>query len=468
MSQSKEDQVKGLLEDIDVQKFIYDDLVTTRPGDSESIAETLQQIKTMEDQVARLLGQTPANTSAASSNPSTASASVVPSASATPPVPATPWALGASYLPPVPPQMSPRLPLRTATIPPDPMSTSYWPSSAPSPFAAPHYGAAPYMGVFPADTRKRARQDSGSGARHGQSSKRTAMERSVDRLAKIKEDLRIKLADNESIYEAMRTPESLRYTAETEGISEAEALSNVNEEQADSERTIRTLAQMEEDEEFARRLQAEDEPSDQEGNTIPRLPMQPIVDHIRPFHFDAEPPPVDIRPKPEPGLRSPMPGSFQSRSLSDSDSDIEEISADFYHAQSGGLPVRMPSRILPTPAQYIGAAHRHMPMPMPMPMPRAPIPGQSSTMPGYPLGRTLPWADNRHHEARAFDLVREQQDLDDDEINFEYGLHVSSLASFHANAWLLQTLPGTTVSPRYQKPPCWNQGHQCGHQGRQG
>lgn len=419
MSLSKEDQIKGLLEDIDVHKFIHDDLVTTRPGDSESIAETLQQIKLMENQVARLLGQTPTNSSAASSEPSTANTSAVPSASATPPGPASSWTPRHMPMPPALLQMPPRLPLRTAIIPNDPVSTQYWPSSAPSPFAAsPRYEPRPPVPTVSMDNRKRGRQDSGSSAHHAQPPKRTATERSDDRVRKIREKLRVRLAENQDVYDAMRTPESVEYTASIDGISEAEALRNIDEEQADSERNIRTLAQMEEDEELARLLQAEEEPSDYGRNSIPQPPTQPHVNPTRPFHFGAEPSALDIRPKLEPGLHTPMRGSLPSHHPSDSDSDLEEISADFYHSNFGGLPVRMPSRMLPPPSQFITMPGG------PMPMPRAPVPlpGQPSTMPGYPpLGRTLPW-ENHHHESRAFDLVREQQELDDDEVDFEYVL----------------------------------------------
>ncbi|KAJ5161391.1 hypothetical protein N7492_006783 [Penicillium capsulatum] len=418
MSRSKEEQIQDLLEDIDTQKFIHDDLVTTRPGDAESIAETMQQIKILEDKVARLLGLTPDDSPAVSSDPSTASASAMSSTSATPPVREDPWRARPSYLPPAPPQMSPQLPLRTGTIPANPTSAPYWPSSAPSPFAVQsRYDTLPSPAAISMDTRKRVRQDSGSSPIFAQPPKRTAMDRSAERIAKIKVEMREKLSKNKLLHDAMRMPENIRLTMSTSRMSEAEALQEVDEEEKENERSIRMLAQLEEDEELARRLQAEDEFSDHEQNSIPRSPFQPPDANRNGVHFEVEPPPIEIPPKLEPGIYPPMSNSFRSRTLSDSDSDLEEISADHYRSRFGDMSMNMTSRTLPppTPAQFIPGRHL-------MPMPRAPmpLPGQPYTMQNYPhFGRTLPWEDERHHELRAFDLVREQQELDDDDVDFE-------------------------------------------------
>src|SRR3954447_8319573 len=87
--QSQEDKIKDLLEDIDLHKFLYEDLLASR-GDGESAAEMMATIKSLESQVARLLGETVPEESAPTQ----------PASSHTPPTPAPePACMPSDHLP---------------------------------------------------------------------------------------------------------------------------------------------------------------------------------------------------------------------------------------------------------------------------------------------------------------------------------------------------------------------------------
>lgn len=316
--------------------------------------------------------------------------------------------------------------------PTDPTSAPYWPSSAPSPFVAEpsqrHEPSIPLPSValVSEGSRKRARHDSTSLPTQPQPTKRAAMSQSMSRMAKIEEQLQEQLEENRRLYAEMKDPESIRLTASLEGVTEAQAMEDMAKEQEESERAIRTSYQMTKDEEFARMLQAQDEPSEEERDLNPpsrsNLPERTVLDP------PALPPYLPLSRTPTSGpsfapSHDPLfadqfyPNRFPPLPAFPSvgDDDIQEISADRFHSRS---------------TAYSFGAQPVLPK-----LPNSPWQGDLPMLPGMPPGsfpgayldpssnippRALPWMRDTKFDVKALDLVREQQDLDDDEIDFEY------------------------------------------------
>ena len=384
MNSSEENEVKDLLEDLDLQKVIYDDLLETRPDDNESLSETLQTIKGLEARIAQLLGQTPATASTASSTIAPASPSGLPPPSPSPSPPTGHWRdeIPNTY-------HAPRGPLRTATVPYDPFFDAYTPSSAPSPFAMQSSSSQrPLLPPIPQDSRKRARHDSGGSSTTLQPPKRPATNNHHAEIAKIEAEMVRKLEQNRQLYDMLREPENVQSNARLEHVSEEEALQSLNEEHEEADRSIRYLSQMEKDGVFARMLQAQEEPN--LPDYLPSVDLSPPPPPPRQSLLGGEPSPA----RGPPGLMvAAMPPPYMPHRPMDrgllpekqpSSDDLEEITRDTFQARFSGPPV---------PAN-------HMPY------------------------RRLPWMPEppeQHQFMRAFDLVREQQELDDDEVDFEYG-----------------------------------------------
>lgn len=407
MATDNENKINDLLEDLELQKFIHDDLVETRSHDIEAITEALDMIRKLETEVAQLLGQE------APVAPTPYAPAPAPAAGATPgssrqPTPSIPQPHRPSNIPKSsfhPPAQG----LRT-----DPLSTAYWPSSAPSPFAAlsqrqPEFS----LSVPPDGSRKRPRQDSGGSQAQPQSSKRAVLDRSRSRMAEIDAELETQLVENKDMYDDLQDPESVRITALAEGISEDQVRENIEKEREETERLIREEFQMERDEELARMLQAQEEPSEDERDFTPQQPFNrlPALDPRQmcslqpPFNsrtvFDPRPtfrlPDRTYYSPPPPGTFSlppfdfshspPRPFSFNPAA---NDDDLQEITPDYFHSRVGAPP-------------RFG------------PPPRFELPRM--------IPRTLPWMSDLRDPntmGKAMDLVREQVDLDVDEDDLVY------------------------------------------------
>ena len=350
MASSNEDRIKDLLEDLDLQKLIYDDLVINRPDDAEGIAEALDSINRVASEVAGLLGETaPTSPSPRRDGPSN-----------------TPHPL-------------PSEPLRqksyTPTAPAEPLWASgfgsHWPSYGPSPFAAqpsqnsPPSGLSVFSPMSSEVSRKRPRQDSMTSFAPPQSSKRAAMSLSRSRIAEIEAKLAAQLEESRELFSNMKDPTNVRFTAMADGISE-----------------------MEKDEEFARMLQAQDDPEEEDREPYPQptfnFPDRTLGDRLmNPFAPRYENPFSPARPN-----------------FVDLDDDIQEIDARSFHSRFGDEAMR----------QIFEKRHGNF------------QPGNGLMPSEYPSpwgGRPLPWIRGQHPEMKAFDLIREQQDLEEDGINFE-------------------------------------------------
>ncbi|KAJ5593897.1 uncharacterized protein N7459_000105, partial [Penicillium hispanicum] len=404
-------ELKDVFEDLELHRVIYDDLMEARPDDKAAIAETLDVIKRLESRVKHLVGE------------------------ASPPSPIQdPASTNSSPPHPEPTQLTPH----TSTIPMDPISVPYWPSSAPSPFVAqPSQHDEPSMPLpstqsVPEGSRKRARHDSTSPSAQPQSSKRAAVSQSMSRMAEIEENLQKQLDENRRLFAEMTDPESIRLNASLEGITEAQAREDMAKEQEESERAIRTSYQMSKDEEFARMLQAQDEPSEEERDLNPpsrsNLPERTYLDPLN--HLPSIPPSFlsSLRPSHTPSSapsfapsydpfsadhfypnRFPDPPAFPSSG----DDDLQEISADRFHSRST-YPFRAP----PVPSNLPNHSWQRD-LSMRPGMPPGSFPGAYSDPLSNLSPRPLPWMRDTKFDAKALDLVREQQDLDNDEIDFE-------------------------------------------------
>lgn len=288
MNGSKEDKVKDLLEDLDLQKLIYDDLLERRPGETEESAEVLETIRQLESQIAELL------------------ADAAPSASPRPAAPVTPPQERPAQPPPAPTNARPVQPaaappagpprvfpsngpnLAANDVPPAP----YWPSSAPSPFAAPVSQCPGPSGLStwlpPEASRKRPRHDSHSSPIQKGPSKKT-FSRPEPRLSDMEAELQARLAENKALFEELRESDTLAFTAVAEGISESEVLAGIQRDQDESERIIRAEFQMEKDAEFARMLQAQEDYSEEDSREPIAQPSFNLPDRTLPSQTIAQP-----------------------------------------------------------------------------------------------------------------------------------------------------------------------------------
>ncbi|KAJ5273003.1 hypothetical protein N7478_008128 [Penicillium angulare] len=437
-----EQTVKILCDDVDFYNFILEDQQTSAPDDHDAISETRDHIKRLQAEIGKLLGNVALN-------------SPQPSAPATPQrLPQQPTAT-----PPVLTREPQSMPSHTPNRIGDPSSTpgTYWPSSAPSPFLnhpnapiqpyyAPHghpmlphpSGQAYYPGpsssknrlpAFSANgSRKRTREDSNNLQNPRQPSKKATINSSQRRVEELEVKLDMQLEENRRTYAIMRDPEEVKKSARLEGLSEEQVLLDIAEEEAENAKCIRTFIQAEKDEEYARIIQAQD---DEYTESYPSThPSFNIPDRTHYPHPVVKQEPY-LNPKTD--YRNPNPIYL------DSDDDIEEITPDtFFSGGRGSLPwpsQSIPNKgglypsqpLLPMPGSFpgmppsMGMTNPHMgwnPMKLGPPAPSSlPYPSQ---LLGSTPSRRLPWMPGQQHpEMKAFDLVREQQDMEEDTIDFE-------------------------------------------------
>ena len=406
-----EEELHEALEDLELHRIIYEDLMLTRSDDTLAIMETRDTIRRLETKVKHLLGE------ATPSSPGQDDTSDI-----------------STSLPSSTPR--PSQPTSSTPRPVDPMSASYWPSSAPSPFStSSHQHRDMNMPSDPAKaaaeaSRKRARHDSTSSPFQPEPSRRALMSNSVSRMANIEAKLERRLEESRKLYAEMAHPDSIRLTASLEGISEEEAREVMAQEQEEAERDIRTTYQLEKDEEYARMLQAQDEPVELERDMPSRSSSNLPVQVNRAPHPPPSIPPIspsrtsltshNITPFKFLSLNSPNPShnSFaQSRSfLLPEDDDLQEITADCFHSQSGYQFIgNRPQSTDVKPPSWSGGPITGPPPMFPGLIPGS-FPGPSN---GFPR-RQLPWMQDTKEDQNALDLVREQEDLEIDEIDFEY------------------------------------------------
>lgn len=439
MASNKEDEIKDLLEDLDLYKFIYDDIVNNRPDDSVEIAETLDQIKSLEAKVEQLLGE------AAPTDEQAASSTISPGPPAAPRQDATPASnqvtssstqqsrntLTPSREGPFvdPPARTTARPLRE-DLPADPVSVPYWPSYAPSPFAAPSTSGSRYPQPMSSEqSRKRPRQDSGGASTQPQSSKRTVLSKSKSRMQEIDAEMEHQLAQNREMYEEMKDPDSVRISALAEGITEDQARRNIDKERDEMEKLIRDQFQLERDGELARMLQAQEESSEDE----PVSDSRPSFSPHPPFspHPSFSPRPV---PEPQPTFSlpdrtqsgHPLASQFNSSyAFNQLPNRAQYISKPLLPFTQPPEPVRPSPRpmypiypnvgdddIQEIPPSYFSSRHggpQFGPRPIPPPMPSRPLPWLQDSWRGESLDK-------------AMDLAREQMEVEMDEDDFVYVL----------------------------------------------
>lgn len=437
MASDKENEIKDLLEDLDLYKFIYDDLVGSRPDASAEIAETLDHIKSLEAKVEELLGE------AAPTNGQTASSTLSPGPPAAPrqdvaPAPSQATSSTQQSRDTLAPSRrggpAVDLPSYTTARPScedphaDPASIPYWPSHAPSPFATPSTSGPRFPQPLPSEqSRKRPRQDSGGALTQPESSKRTALNKSKSRMQEIDAIMEAQLAQNKEAYEEMKDPETVRISALTEGITEDQARLNIDRECREMERLIRDQFQLERDGELARMLQAQEESS----------PAEPVSDRRPTFspHPSFSPRPV-LEPRPTFSLPDRTQFNPSSASQFNSPHTINQLNRAQYipHALPGLTPPK-PVRPSPRPMYpdlgdydvqeivppYFDFRHGGPPRFGPPPIP----PPISS--------RSLPWVQNSwggESLDKAMDLARKQMEADMDENDLVY----VSISTSHAQS----------------------------------
>ncbi|KAJ5814609.1 hypothetical protein N7474_006386 [Penicillium riverlandense] len=371
---SSEDKIKDLCEDIDLQKFIYEDLQDREPGESEESQEILRTIRNLEAQVAALLGGDsggPASTQSVELPQDTPPPA--PVAATAPPRPTQeryrpspgPVVMSGSR-PRAPPPAEPLLPsMHTPHLPssatsrlpgPDSVSNSYWPSSAPSPFVIQHPNIHPSQESSSRDSsRKRSRQDSGSSPhQHGPSKYRSRINPSPNpprpQPSRTRQTLEEKLAENREAYEEMMEPGSVEMTAQLERISPSTVIANLRKEEADQARLIREEFQMEQDAELARTLQAQEDEYISLSSSVspprfhqPRPSFENIPDRT---HFS--------KIKKDPGYPLIEPPRHYETILDEDDDDFEEISGDYFHSRFGGSSMGQPMGM---PGAFPGMSH---------------------------------------------------------------------------------------------------------------
>jgi len=406
VDQSKEDKIKDLLEEIDLHKFIRDDLLSAM-GECEEVAEVRETIRSKEIQLAELLGD---------------------------PIPAPQAA-------PTPPVVSPTPPTLTSTpvpphifsgIPGDSFSTPHWPSAAPSPFAAASRTPVQTSAMLPAspvlpspdNSRKRPRPTSEFSPTLQSSSKRNAASQPESRKSKLEE---IDARQAEELAAHNRQYERLMHAA-----MDGSEVDDLRKERDDIEKDIISEFQLERDAELARALQYE------ENNS--QLPMANSRPHAS-WNIPDRTQPVKLEPGSN-GFRTPQPygpilPSYQRDDFG-SDDGFEEISADSFNSRFGRKPahysmsVGNPHVQYQYPSQYSKAQYT----PTYSPYPDNSYP---STVSG---ARSLPWMHKPAYAPpmlgpmlggmpsgmpgsydqfdKAFDLVRDQQEIFDDENDIAY------------------------------------------------
>jgi hypothetical protein len=447
VDKSKEDKIKDLLEEIDLHKFIRDDLLSTM-GQCEEATEIAEVLRSKEIQLAELLGDP---------IPAAQAALTSPMVSPTPP------ALTST---PTPSPMPPRMPTgafngvsgRSGNMG-DSFSIPHWPSAAPSPFAtASRTSAMPSSPpIKPQDnTRKRPLSTSGSSPILQGASKRNASSQPQTRKTKMEEidaEEAQELANNHRLYEDLIG----------EGTNSA-ANAEIRKDRDEAAKDIMSEFRLRRDAELARVLQNEENRS--------QLPMS----HPRPkadasWHIPHRTQPIIKKEAGFNGFREPQPysGIIPSSDSDDigSDDGFEEIDADSFNARFG----KQKARAMPNPhklsyqypsefsnAQYIpGTSSGYSPYPgmhFPSPanggrsLPWNQKPPEYNAMPGPILGsmpgsipgafpgpylggmsRGIPGSSYDQFDA-AFDVVRNQQEIFDDDVDIAYVCLIASSAFF--------------------------------------
>lgn len=424
VDRSQEDQIKDLLEDLDTYRYIYDDLLATR-GECEEAAELRDTISEMEVKVATLLGDA-VPTSQSATTPQ------VPS-----PTPAV-----------APAPTTPRMPSGAFTgIPGVPLASPHWPSAAPSPFVAksrlPAQSSDSPNPPFPDISRKRARPVSGLSPTLQGSSKRSALGQIDSRRSKLEQidaDKETRISENNRLYREWMDAAA----------NDPDAVQELRQERNEQARLIETEYQMERDAELARALQA-----DEDFIQLPQIPQKKRNSWDLPDRTQE----VKAEPGSNPTWARP---SYPPIAPFSSDDDIEIITADSFNARTGKQPTHQPNH-QPNPFSYpklpaITQSYSKLPYPSqlsyssqmpypsqlsnpsqfsypsqrpepPLPHPfQLPRPSQIPSSPSMPSPRVLPWmgksplsaAPNPYEKfEKAFDLVRDQQDIWDDEIEVE-------------------------------------------------
>ncbi|KAJ5733585.1 hypothetical protein N7493_002371 [Penicillium malachiteum] len=422
----EQNRLNALLEDLDIHNMILD---SHGPEDYEAIAETKKTIlnlQTLINMSLRSKGDSPRNE----------------------PVSA-------------PPQESPQVANRMPGLPSS--DTAFWSSSAPSPFAVLHqqsqnqqsrhidhpssqwiespgstgkaqtsWSQAPFQ-TPGQSSRKRGREDSINSLNTPQLSKRTAVDASKDIAARLERGLN----DIRKQFAALRQPDQVKRNAAREGISESEYLEEIAADEKENERSLRYSLQAEKDADFARTLQAGDEVqyAPQPTFDLPERPQPSTSTSMQPYR----------------SYRSPVP-----EYTGDSEDDIEEITPESFLSSAHTLPAPSPRAPAPlplsqrpypfayhsasqsTPHWHSAAINPSTGLPgllrdsslspqKPGMMPQGfgrPLPAHLPLMNMSP-GRHLPWMQmpsplpSSSPDIRAFDLVREQNDMEADNIDFQ-------------------------------------------------
>lgn len=448
VDKSQEDKIKDLLEDLDTYRYIYDDLLATR-GDCAEADELRDAIRKMEVQVAALLGS---------------------------PIPTPPAALTPRVLSPTPPVRTPAAAPRMASngftgIPGDSFASPHWPSAAPSPFAAGSrqsalLPASPMVQSSPDNSRKRQRPLSQVSPTIQGSSKRIAPSQPESRksqLDAIDAEQEARLAENNRVYKEW---------IDAAG-DDAAQLKELREECDEQAKLIETEFQMERDAELARALQADEDHSQLPIEGFNEQDAWDLPDRTQPVKLE----PVSSKAAHAPQTHAPI-APFNKLTPFNSDDDLQEITADSFNSRYGKQPARQSNSLnyphLPSPyskSPYSSQAPHPSQMPYPsqltypsqMSYPsQLPYPSQLSypsqmTYPSqmaypsqlstpskmsYPSSaipsRVLPWTREPSYAPmpgafdkfdKAFDLIRNQNEIFDDDADIVYVPHLSFKAA---------------------------------------
>lgn len=446
MAPGNEKEIEDVLEDLDLYKFLYDDMLNTRPDDSIGIAETLKTVRALEAKLARLLGEAPPTSTQTSGSsiapeqnpPATPTRHVTNETRSTAPFSqnVTPHRQGHSRSGLSPHSPAPR---SGADLFRDLSPAPHWPSSAPSPFVTASRHRPQHDLSIPSEaSRKRPRQDSRGTLPQPKPSKRTVVSKSKSRMEEIDADMNSQLARNREIHDGSRHPENIRLRARDENLSEDQIKSKIDQEQKDMEHLIKTQFQYERDGELARMLQAQEEPiEDQWHDTLPTqasgppsftqhptLSPQPssnpmVLSQSRPSYT------LPDRTQPAPALYVPQYKVLQSTRTSQSPmikAERATSGSDASLSYRGSQPAKStfiktePYDLIkpePNPTYSAGRAFeddddlqeispadfnsrfsrppRPDPLTMPMPPPARQLPWMAPRIPMPPPGRQLPW-----------------------------------------------------------------------------
>ncbi|CAG7916293.1 unnamed protein product [Penicillium olsonii] len=398
-------QINELLEEIDLRKFIYDDILQTK-GDCEEARDELATIKSQEAQLRRLLGE---------KSPPIENALAPPIVS---PRPSTP-----RFVPTPAPAPAPAMPSGGYTGFAGFAEEPHWPSTGPSPFAtvSPALGNGSGSSALPSieESRKRPRPTSGSSPPVQGSAKRSAPPQSFSRRSKLEEIE----ARHKSEVESNRTQYRNLINAALDD-NEREDLAT---ELDMMESEINSQFQLEKDGALARALQHEED-----------VVSLPVPNPLQRPSWNM--PHRTQMVKREPGLSGTVtpalyiPGSSYSQQNSSSDDGFEEISADSFNSRTGRQPAfgnpyvpssssyskpdyslsRYPpdyssssTRPLPWSSPYMTSAREAMKLPSTMANMPGAYPGAYAGAPysGMYAGKYNPY-DKYDKFEKAFDLVR--------------------------------------------------------------